>query len=105
MDTNTISSNTVNTNTVAVTEVKAVKSVKAGVTKTPGKLGRKPTVVSEITGKDFIIADLEKANANVKSPTIRAFVARNVASGRYVVVATQKTGGRGKPANIYRVKA
>lgn len=101
METNTVSSN-VNTNTVAVTEVKAVKSVK---TKVPGKLGRKPTTVAEITNDEFTIVDLEKANANVKSPTIRAFVARNVASGRYEVVATRKSGGRGKPANVYRVKA
>lgn len=104
METNTVSSN-VNTNTVAVTEVKAVKSVKTKVTKVPGKLGRKPTAVAEITNDEFTIADLEKANANVKSPTIRAFVARNVASGRYEVVATRKSGGRGKPANVYRVKA
>lgn len=103
MDTNTVSSN-VNTNTV-VTEVKAVQTIKTKAVKTPGKLGRKPTAVTEITGKSFTVADLEAANPTVKSPTIRAFVARNVASGRYEVVATQKTGGRGKPANIYRVKA
>ena len=42
MDTNTVSSN-VNTNTV-VTEVKAVKTIKTKAVKTPGKLGRKPTV-------------------------------------------------------------
>lgn len=104
MDTNTVSSSNVNTNTV-VTEVKAVKTIKTKAVKTPGKLGRKPTAVVEITGKDFTVADLESANANVKSPTIRAFVARNVASGRYDVIGTQKTGGRGKPANIYRVNA
>ena len=104
MDTNTVSSNVTNTATV-VTEVKAVKTVKTKATKVPGKLGRKPTAVTEITGKDFTVADLVAANPSVKEPTIRAFVARNVESGRYVVTSTLKSGGRGKPANVYTVKA
>lgn len=94
----TATDNTVNTNTVAVTEVK-VK------TKATGKLGRKPTAVNEITGKNFTVADLVAANPSVKEPTIRAFVARNVESGRYSVVSTIKSGGRGKPANVYTAKA
>lgn len=96
----TATDNTVNTNTVAVTEVKVKTKTKA-----TGKLGRKPTAVNEITGKNFTVADLVAANPSVKEPTIRAFVARNVESGRYTVVSTIKSGGRGKPANVYTTKA
>lgn len=92
MDTNTVTNNTV------VTQVTTVA-------KTAPKLGRKATAVTEITNKDFTIETLVAANPNVKPPTIRAFVARNVASGRYTVVGSHKSGGRGKPANIYRIKA
>lgn len=100
MEANTIAAATTVTQTI-ITTVKANKSV---VPKTPGKLGRRPTPVTEITTKDFTIVDLGNANSTVKSPTIRAFVARHLASGRYAVVGTAKSGGRGKPANIYRIK-
>lgn len=98
-DTNTVTNtatSATSTETVAVT-TKATKSKSTGA-----KLGRKPTAVVEITGKDFTVADLEAANANVKAPTLRAFVARKVTAGEYSIVGTQKSGGRGKPANIYR---
>lgn len=88
MDTNTVANNTV------VTKVTTV-----------AKIGRKATVVNEITDKDFTIETLVAANPNVKPPTVRAFVARNVESGRYSVVGSHKTGGRGKPANLYRINS
>lgn len=102
MDTNTVSSN--NVNATVVTEVKAVRVNNAVKLKVSSKLGRKPTAVTEIVTADWTIADLEKVNPTVKSPTIRAFVARNVESGRYVVTGTRNSGGRGKPANIYNIK-
>jgi hypothetical protein len=101
-DTNTVTETATN---VATTEQVATTQVKTKATKskaTGAKLGRKPTAVNEITGKDFIIADLEAANTAVKAPTLRAFVARKVDAGEYTIVGTQKSGGRGKPANIYR---
>lgn len=100
METNTVTANTAtttNTETVATTKVK--------VKNTNTKLGRKPTAINEISDKDFTIADLEKLNPNVKPPTIRASVARKVAAGAYAITGTLKSGGRGKPANIYRKKA
>lgn len=100
MEANTTTATTTVTQTIII-PVQARKSV---VPKTSGKLGRKPTAVTEITTKDFTIVDLSNANSTVKSPTVRAFVARNLASGRYTIVGTFKSGGRGKPANIYRVK-
>lgn len=72
------------------------------VAKQRRKLGRKPIVITEILDRKFSIVDLEKLNPTVKSPTIRAFVARKVSGGRYIVDSTLKSGGRGKPANIYR---
>ena len=68
---------------------------------TKAKLGRKPTPMIEISGKDFTIVDLEQVNPNVKSPTIRAFVTRQLIAGAYTIAGTYKSGGRGKPANIY----
>lgn len=68
------------------------------------RTGRKATSVQEILDKDFTIVDLVKINTSVKSPTIRAFVTRNVTSGRYTKVGTIKaTGKRGKPALVFRV--
>lgn len=99
MEANTTTATTPVTTTI-ITTVTTRKSV---VPKTPGKLGRKPTAVTEITDKDFTIVDLSNTNSTVKSPTIRAFVARHVATNRYTVVGTFKSGGRGKPANIYRI--
>jgi len=112
MDTNTVSASNVNKTVVTEIkldtslqhEVKIVKTKPKKATKVLGKLGRKPTAVTEIVTADWTIADLEKANPTVKSPTIRAFVARNVEAGRYVVTGTRNTGGRGKPANIYNLK-
>ena len=99
METNTATLNTAASN--PATETVATTKVKTKAT-TNTKLGRKPTAINEITGKDFTIADLEGINANVKAPTVRAFVARKVTAGEYSIVGTQKSGGRGKPANIYR---
>ena len=98
MDSNT---NTMPLNQSIISTIKAIKSVSL---KTPGKLGRKPTAVTEITNRDFTIVDISNTNRSVKSPTIRAFVARHLQSGRYTVVGTFKSGGRGKPANVYRIK-
>jgi hypothetical protein len=78
-----------NTNTANVTTAK--------------RTGRKPTNVTEITDKEFTIVDLVNINASVKSPTIRAFVTRNVESGRYAKVGTIKAGKRGKPATLFRL--
>ena len=89
---------------VATTIITTIATRDCVVPKTPGKLGRKPTAVTEITTLDFTIVDLSNFNPTVKSPTVRAFVARNLASGRYTIVGTFKSGGRGKPANIYRIK-
>ena len=68
------------------------------------RTGRKATNVQEILDKDFTIVDLVKINTSVKSPTIRAFVTRNVTTGRYTKVGTVKaTGKRGKLALVSRV--
>lgn len=68
------------------------------------RTGRKAINVQEILDKDFTIVDLVKINTSVKSPTIRAFVTRNVTSGRYTKLGTIKeTGKRGKPALVFRV--
>lgn len=67
------------------------------------RTGRKATNVTEILDKEFTIVDLVNINASVKSPTIRAFVTRNVESGRYTKVGTLKGGKRGKPASLFRL--
>ena len=51
----------------------------------------------------FTIVELVAINSSVKSPTIRAFVTRNVESGRYAKVGTIKYGKRGKPATLFRL--
>lgn len=100
MDTNTVS-NTKTANTTVVTEVTAVKTPKS-----TGKLGRKATPIVEFpVGTKFTIEKLVEHNPTVKPPTVRASVARNVANGRYEVVGKEHNGGRGKPANVYVVKA
>lgn len=81
--------------TVIKTQVKTVKQKR--------KLGRKPFKIKEIEDNSFSVVDLINLNSSVKAPTIRAYVARNVSSGRYVLVGSKKTGGRGKPANIYKI--
>lgn len=92
-----------NTVTSTPTTTTVVTTTRVAKTRTPAKLGRKPINITETSDGKFSIVDLEKLNPTVKSPTIRAFVARNVSTGRYVVDSTLKTGGRGKPANIYRL--
>jgi len=73
-------------------------------TKSKNKLGRKPFFIEEITTKEFSVSDLIKLNSNIKKPTIRAFIARNVMSGRYILIGTEKNkSGRGKPLNIYKL--
>jgi hypothetical protein len=69
------------------------------------KTGRKATVVNEITDRNFTIVDLVNINANVKAPTLRMHIKRNVANGRYTVAGTQKTGKRGKPNTVYSYNA
>lgn len=82
-----------------------MENTNTNVTATAKKrTGRKATNVQEILDKDFTIIDLVKINSSVKSPTIRAFVTRNVTNGRYTKVGTVKeTGKRGKPALVFRV--
>jgi len=65
------------------------------------KTGRKATAVNEITDRNFTIVDLININANVKAPTIRMHVKRNVTAGRYKISGSQKTGKRGKPSIVY----
>lgn len=67
------------------------------------RTGRKATNVTEILDKEFTIVDLVNINTSVKSPTIRAFVTRNLESGRYAKVGTLKGGKRGKPASLFRL--
>jgi hypothetical protein len=67
------------------------------------KTGRKPAELKEITDRNFTIRDLESINTNVKSPTVRMYVKRNLQSGRYIVAGTLKSGGRGKPSTTYAV--
>lgn len=67
------------------------------------KLGRKPLKIKEIENNSFSVVDLINLNSSIKVPTIRAYVARNVSSGRYILIGSKKTGGRGKPANIYKL--
>lgn len=70
---------------------------------TTKRTGRKATNVTEILDKEFTIVDLVNINSSVKSPTIRAFVTRNLESGRYTKVGTLKGGKRGKPASLFRL--
>jgi len=93
METNTIENNT-NTTIITTTLVKASGK----------KLGRKPTSITEILDKEFTITELVKVNPSVVTPTVRAFITRNVEAGRYILVRTQKNGGRGKPSNVYQAK-
>lgn len=65
------------------------------------KTGRKPTQLNEITDRTFTVVDLININSNVKAPTVRMHVKRNVARGRYVVSGTLKSGKRGKPSITY----
>lgn len=65
------------------------------------KTGRKPTQLNEITDRSFTVVDLIKVNTNVKAPTVRMHVKRNVEQGRYVVTGTLKNGKRGKPSITY----
>lgn len=61
----------------------------------------KVTKLNEITTGEFTIVDLVKINSNVKAPTVRMHVKRNVDSGRYTVTGVRKTGKRGKPSMTY----
>lgn len=63
--------------------------------------GRKPTQLNEITDRSFTVVDLININTNVKAPTVRMHVKRNVEQGRYVVAGTYKSGKRGKPSVTY----
>lgn len=65
------------------------------------KTGRKPTQLNEITDRAFTVVDLVNLNSNVKAPTVRMHIKRNVEQGRYVVAGTFKTGKRGKPSITY----
>lgn len=65
------------------------------------KTGRKATPVNEITDRNFTIVDLVNINTNVKTPTLRMHIKRSVATGRYTVAGSQKTGKRGKPSLVY----
>jgi len=65
------------------------------------KTGRKATPVNEITDRNFTIVDLGNINTNVKTPTLRMHIKRSVATGRYTVAGSQKTGKRGKPSLVY----
>ena len=65
------------------------------------KTGRKATPVNEITDRNFTIVDLVNINTNVKTPTLLMHIKRSVASGRYSVAGSQKTGKRGKPSIVY----
>ena len=65
------------------------------------KTGRKATQVNEITDRNFTIVDLSNINTNVKTPTLRMHIKRSVATGRYTVAGSQKTGKRGKPSIVY----
>lgn len=65
------------------------------------KAGRKLPAINEITDRSFTIIDLIAVNNNVKAPRIRGFIKRNVSVGNYVVIGTQKSGKRGKPAIVY----
>ena len=65
------------------------------------KPGRKATTVNEIADHNFTIVDLININLNVKVPTIRTHVTRNVNAGRYKITGSQKTGNRGKPSIVY----
>jgi hypothetical protein len=69
------------------------------------KTGRKATAVNEITDRNFTIVDLININSSVKAPTIRMHVKRSVASGRYKISGSQKTGKRGKPSIVYTYDA
>ena len=67
-------------------------------------LGRKPSIkYSEPQTKTFTLADFFDKNPDVKEPSIRAFVKRQLANGRYAVVGKVNTGSRGKPAFKYEV--
>ena len=65
------------------------------------KRSRKATTVNEIADHNFTIVDLININLNVKVPTIRTHVTRNVNAGRYKITGSQKTGNRGKPSIVY----
>mgnify|MGYP003339260797 CR=1 FL=1 len=67
------------------------------------KTGRKPTQLNEITDRTFTVVDLININSNVKAPTVRMHVKRNVAAGRYVATGTLKSGKRGKPSIVYTI--
>lgn len=67
------------------------------------KVSRKATQLNEITDRNFTVVDLLNINTNVKAPTVRMHVKRNVAAGRYVATGTLKSGKRGKPSIVYTV--
>lgn len=74
-------------------------------TNTGNNTGRKLPAINEITDRNFTIVDLIAVNNNVKAPRIRGFIKRNVSVGNYVVIGTQKSGKRGKPATVYGYNA
>ena len=65
--------------------------------------GRKAAQLNEINDRDFTVVDLININTNIKAPTVRMHVKRNVAAGRYVATGTLKSGKRGKPSITYKV--
>jgi len=65
---------------------------------------KKSSNLNEITDKDFTIVDLVKINPDVSPFKVRSHVTKHINSGRYTLVGALKSGGRGKPSNLYRVK-
>jgi len=65
--------------------------------------GRKATQLTEINDRDFTVVDLMNINTAVKAPTVRMYIKRNVAAGRYVATGILKSGKRGKPSITYKV--
>jgi hypothetical protein len=65
--------------------------------------GRKSIQYKEIIDREFTIADLLQLNVDVKAPSIRSYVKKNIQIGRYVIVGSYKTGKRGKPSFKYSI--
>jgi hypothetical protein len=101
----TATATTVATDTATVTTTDATETVvninPVKVRKT-GKVGRPSFMIKIPSNKSFTVKDLEKANPNVKSVTIRAHVIRALSTGKITkLVKTVKTGKKGKPANRF----
>lgn len=86
----------------ATTVTDMVINVNPVKTRKTGKAGRPAFMITLPSNKSFTIKDIEAANPQIKSVTIRAHILRALALGKITkLTKTVKTGNKGKPAHRF----